>query len=413
MRVCIQWPRFGPIQLARLTAAHAYFQERGAEVIAFETAGDDLLYDWRVESGPVPFPREQVFPGRVHEEIPPPEMRAGVAAALDRIDPDAVAIMSYGFPDARACLGWCRRHRRAAINMYATSEGSAPRTGWRERIKRVIVGEFDAALVGGTRHRAYLEKLGFDPALIFTGYNAVDNAFFRRHAEEARRHPERVRHLPGLEAGGPYFLASNRFLAIKNLDGLLRAYHAYRQRVEAPWRLLLLGDGPDRPRLEAIIERERIEGVVLCGFRQIEELPAYYAHAGVFVHPSFKDTWGLVVNEAMATGLPVLVSDGSDCAPDLVIEGETGYRFAPEDTGRLTDLMVRLASDAAERQALGQRGQALIEAYAPEAFAHGLWQAVHAGLARADRGPSLAATVLNGALRLAERDVTSFHTQEI
>src|SRR5690606_12764814 len=283
------WPRFGPYHLARLRAAQAHFAAHGVEVIGFETAGNDALYEWRVERDAVPFRREQVFPDRVFEEVPPAEMHAGVTAALDRLDPDAVGIMSYGYPDARAALAWCRRRRRVAVITMETKADDAERVGWRERVKALIVAQFDAALVGGTPQRAYMEHLGFPPDLIFTTYNAVDNAYFREGAAAARANPDAYRHLPGLGSDEPFFLASNRFLPRKNLGRLLLAYGRYRERAAAggarPWRLLMLGDGVLRPELEQIVREERIEGVTFCGFQQIDALPAYYAFAGAFVHP--------------------------------------------------------------------------------------------------------------------------------
>lgn len=382
-------------------------------MIGFETAGNDLVYDWRVEHD-APLQREQVFPQRTFEEIPAPEIHARVTAALDRLAPDGVGIMSYGYPDARAALAWCRRHRKVAVNLWATNEHDTERTAWRERIKRIIVSLYDAALAGGTSHAAYLAKLGFNPDRIFYTQNVIDNAYFRREAEAARQAPDAYRHLPGLDEATPFFLASNRFTPIKNLDRLLQAYAYYRQRAEHPWRLLLLGDGPERPRLEAQIRNDWIDGVVLCGFRQIEELPPYYGRAGAFVHPTLKDTWGLVVNEAMAAGLPVLVSDRAGCTPDLVAEGKTGYSFDPLDVDQLTALMTHVAAPDTNRETMGAQGRHLIEErFSLDVFARGLWDAFEAGRAGADRPFSLEGRLVLGAVRLGARSVRSFHTADL
>ena len=409
--VCVQWPRFGPYHLARLRAAHHLFAEHSVEVVGVETAGNDLTYDWRVERGEEPFRRVQVFPDREFEAIPPAEMHVGVTAALDRLDPDAVAIISYSTPDARAALAWCRRRRRTAVLMAATKADDAPRVAWREHVKRRLVSQFDAALVGGTPQRRYLEALGFSPERIFQPYNVVDNAFFASGAEEARRASERWRSLPGLEANTPFFLASNRFLRPKNLDGLLQAYRRYREAAPRPWRLLLLGDGPERPGLEAIVREYGIEGVVFCGFRQVEELPAYYGLAAAFVHPALKETWGLVVNEAMAAGLPVLVSARAGCARDLVQDGQNGYLLDPRDEAALAGLMTRMASmPEGERAAMGRRSREIVDAWSPACFAKGLWRAVEAGKGAADRPLAPLPGALLWALRRTARTVNAFHT---
>lgn len=409
-RVCIQWPRFGPYHLARLHAAHRLFCEHDVEVIGLETAGHDATYAWRTEEGTSSFRHEKVFPNRTFDELTPLEIHSAVTARLDHLTPDAVAINSYSLPDARACLAWCRRHRRTAVVMCDSKADDAPRVAWRERVKSLIVRQFDAALLAGTPHRAYFEHLGFCAEAIFLGYDVIDNVFFREGAAAARRQPAAVRHLPGLEPATPFILASCRFIPRKNLDGLLHAYRIYRQHEDAPRRLVLLGDGPERPRLEATIRTYRIGGVTLAGFRQIDELPAYYGLASVFVHPPRVEQWGLVVNEAMAAGLPVLVSARAGCADDLVRDGDNGFRFDPEQPEELARLLRRVVATDTDRTAMGRRSQEIIAAWSLERFAEELWRAVQKGRERADRGLKPAARGVLWALRKTARSITSFHT---
>jgi glycosyltransferase involved in cell wall biosynthesis len=415
-RICVQWPRFGPLHLARLRATHTRFAERNVEVVGLETAADDAIYEWRVENDSQPFPRVQTFPDRVFDQIPPAEMHSGTLAVLDRLDPDAVAIMSYGGPDARAALAWCRRHRRAALLMMATKEDDAERVAWREWIKSHIVQQYDSAIVGGSPQRSYMEKLGLPPEVIFERYNAVDNEYFRAQAEAARRHPDAYRHLPGLDRDAPYFLASNRFIPRKNLDRLLLAYGRYRASVQqqggTPWRLLMLGDGALRPELERLVREQQIEGVGFCGFRQIEDLPVYYAFAGAFVHPALADQWALVVNEAMAAGLPVVVSTGAGCARDLVLDGENGFRFDPRDVEALASRLARIAAPDMDRAAMGRRSQDIVAGWSPEAFAESMWKAYEVGLARANRRASLLVQVILTGLNKISNDINAFHTVE-
>lgn len=414
MRLCIQWPRFGPYHLARLRETHALLGPKGVEVIGLETAGDDDLYEWRVEQDASSFRREQVFPNHTFESIPPATMHTGTFEALNRLDPDAVGIMSYGYPDARAAVAWCRRRRRVAVLMTDTKADDAVRIGWRERIKRLIIAQYDTALAAGTPHRDYLLQLRFPEERIFFGYDVVDNDFFRKGAHDARENPASYRHLPGLEDDRPYFLAVNRFLPFKNLSTLIQAYAAYVRRVPRPWPLLLIGDGPERLNLEKQIRTNGLDDVTLCGFRQIEDLPAYYGRAGAFVHPTLKDTWGLVVNEAMAAGLPVLVSDKAGCTPDLVVEGETGFSFAPLDVDQLTAHLERMADPAFDRVRMGQRAQQHIEQLLPlSRFSEELWRAAKVGKQFADRRANPLAQVLLTALNRGTQDVTAFHTADL
>jgi glycosyltransferase involved in cell wall biosynthesis len=131
------------------------------------------------------------------------------------------------------------------------------------------------------------------------------------------------------------------------------------------------------------------------GFKQYDELPAYYALASAFVLASVVEPWGLVVNEAMASGLPVLVSERCGCAASLVRAGENGYMFDPADTGAIGASMARMAhASDASRQEMGRASATIIEEFGPARFATGLLRA--AGHSCADRAtvPPLGSSVL-------------------
>lgn len=408
-KLCIHWPRLGPYHLARLSGAHGQALERDATIIALETAGNDTTYAWSQENAPVPYERTTVFQNRIYEDIPAQVLHEGITAALDRLQPDAVAITSYSTPDARASLMWCKQHRKAAILMSETKADDAPREAWREWVKSKLVDLFDAALVGGTPHQIYLEKLGFPFTHIFQGCDAVDNTYFQSRAAQIRQNPLQHTPLTGLQDPSPFFLASNRFVARKNLSRLIRAYEMYRERTRTPWRLLLLGDGPERPALEALVTDKKVAGVIFCGFRQIEELPTYYARASAFIHPALTEQWGLVVNEAMAAGLPVLVSKHAGCAMDLVADGENGFQFDPLNTNELADLLVVISDPQTDLQAMGTASQHIIANWSPERFGRQIWAAADAALQRSKR-QLLPGRPLLSLIQHSSRTVHSFHS---
>ena len=245
-------------------------------------------------------------------------------------------------------------------------------------------------LVGGAPQAAYARELGIPEEAIFHGYDAVDNVYFAEQAARVRdmAEVERAR----LDLPVRFFLAASRFVAKKNLFRLLDAYAAYRQRTGAgAWHLVLLGDGALRAQIESrIVRLDLIGRVMLPGFKQYEELPAWYGLASAFVHASTTEQWGLVVNEAMASGLPVLVSERCGCVPDLVEDGINGFTFDPYDVEALAGLMQRVAAMTDERRAaMGRAGQLIIADWGPERFADGLMQAVQAALRRPPRMPSL------------------------
>src|SRR4029077_15486068 len=174
-------------------------------------------------------------------------------------------------------------------------------------------------------------------------------------------------------------MPSALLLQNKNLVTLLRAYADYLRRSSAPgWDLVLLGDGPLRSQLLAECERLHITGKVhFPGFVQYDELPMYYALAGAFVHASISEPWGLVVNEAMASGLPFIVSKKCGCGPELLEEGRNGFSFSPEDIDELAALLLRMATFSdAERELMARTSRKIIGSWSIERFANGLRDAV-------------------------------------
>ena len=310
--------------------------------------------------------------------------RTNFATNLDRIlstlNPDVVAIPGWSAFEAITALRWCLRHSIPAVLMSESCRHDEPRQWGKEWIKRRLVSQFSAGLVGGEQHRIYLEELGMSPDRISVGYDVVDNHYFSAGVEDARsKHSIKAM----ADQAKPSFLASARFIAKKNLSRLLDAYQAYRLQilrassVMMPWNLTLLGDGPLRNDLESVVQQSGLqEFVSMPGFLQYDQLPSQYAKATAFIHASTTEQWGLVVNEAMAAGLPVLVSDRCGCAPDLVHENINGFTFNPYDTNSITDAMMRITRLSAERLvAFGVASQRLILEWGPQKFGQGIEQA--------------------------------------
>jgi len=233
------------------------------------------------------------------------------------------------------------------------------------------------------------------PDRIFDGYDVVDNEHFRKGAETARVYGQGLREPNNLPR--EYFLACARFEPKKNLERLIRGYAKYSRGIgRGAWRLLIVGDGPSRAELEILARDLGVaQGVVFGGLRGYEDLPAIYGLARAFVHASTTEQWGLVVNEAMAAGLPVLVSQRCGCSPELVDPGRNGFTFDPYDTEELSRLMLRLTGmSETQRAAMGQASAEIISRWTPETFAANLIKAVEVALA----APRPKAAVLDKAL---------------
>jgi glycosyltransferase involved in cell wall biosynthesis len=142
--------------------------------------------------------------------------------------------------------------------------------------------------------------------------------------------------------------------------------------------LVIVGDGAERASLEAQAAASGLTDVRFCGFRNQSELPAFFALATVFVLPSEREPWGLIVNEVMNAGRPVIVSDETGCQPDLITDGVEGVVFRTGDIDGLTDALRRVLLTAETSAAMGQRALERIRNWNFEQDVRGLRQAISA-----------------------------------
>lgn len=171
-----------------------------------------------------------------------------------------------------------------------------------------------------------------------------------------------------------YFFACTRFIARKNVDGLLRGYAIYRQAAGATaWGLVIAGSGEEKAAYDTLARELALEGVLWPGFVQYDDLPTYYGLASAFVHPAHAEAWGLVVNEALACGLPVIVSRSVGACGELVDHGGNGFLFDPTSPADLAARLAAVASlETGSRQAMQAAAVATAANWTPQRFATGL-----------------------------------------
>jgi len=371
-KICLLWHRFGPYHHARFKAARKVL-----DVVGVEFSSVDPTYAWDRVDSKSPANMVTLF-DRFSQDIPVPEIRRRVDEVFSGLDPAAVVIPGWSDRVPLAALDWCLRRRVPAVLMSPSQKSDAPRVWVKEWPKQRIVRRFSAALVGGGPQKRYLTGLGFSEGKIFTGYNVVDNAHFYGGAMKARKAGKALRKSLGLPED--YFVLSTRFVPKKNLERFLEAYVLYTKRVKGKaWSLVLLGDGPGRARLEKMVEERALRNFVcMPGFKQYNELPVYYGLANALALPSTSEQWGLVVNEAMAAGLPVLVSRACGCCEDLVKDGENGYLMDPLDTDQMASVLARMGQAKKKSTNMGAKSLEIIGRWCPDRFAQGLSRAVEA-----------------------------------
>ncbi|NBV22694.1 MAG: glycosyltransferase family 1 protein [Proteobacteria bacterium] len=272
--------------------------------------------------------------------------------------PEVAELIRTGGFDAFVVSGWylkaylqgmraCRRYG-VPVLVRGDSQLVTPRSLLKRLLKRVshrwLVQQFDGFLVVGERNRQYLAYYGVPAAKMFPVPHFVDNAWFAARARMTGAEREALRATWGADPQTMVALFVGKFIPKKRPGDLLAAMHHLSNRgAGGPLLAVMVGSGELEPTLRADAERMGV-AVKFVGFKNQTELPACYAAADVLVLPSDGgETWGLVVNEAMACGRPAIVSDAVGCAPDLITPGETGFTFRTGDVVRLAGCIEQCA----------------------------------------------------------------------
>lgn len=353
--MAVLWVHFGPYHLARLRALR-----QKCEVAAIEFASGQQMYGWQSEAS-----SEVITLSRTVYE------RGGSFAnvirlwgALNGVDARYLFIPGYREPLAILAALWGKMHGRTNVLMLDSTAIDQARSTWREKTKAWIARSFfHKAFVSGKRSAVYLQSLTGKTLPFEEGYDVVDNDFLASRVALIRSN-DKSEGQPGP------FLFVGRLAEVKNLPLLLDAYRSYKQD-GGHRNLEIVGHGPLEHSLKASVQRAGLEvSIQFFGFQSYDSLPAWYARTACLILPSVSEPWGLVVNEAMASGLPVMVSDRCGCADDLVEDGLNGYIFSAKDADSLTKCMVTFdALSEADRRAMGRRSQEIIARFSPETWA--------------------------------------------
>lgn len=362
--------RMGPYHYARATALR-----RWADVVTIEYSALDETYAWDQVRDRGEVGRVTLFSDKPISSHSRGDVVARVRKALFAERPQILAIPGWDAPASLIALAWAVETGTPTVLMSDSQQHDESRWWWKEVVKTRVVRLHGAGFVAGRRQAAYLEALGMSRDRVVLGVDAIDNEHFAAGAAAAVRDERRVRERLLLPA--QYFLSACRFVTEKNVQTLIRAYARYRARVGSrAWSLVLVGDGPLMPAIMRLrAELGVTDAVHLMGFRQYDELPAFYGLAGVFVLASTREPWGLVVNEAMAAGLPVLVSGRCGCAHELVAEGRNGFLLDPLDADALAAQLERLADDRELRRRMGDASREIVGHWGLERFDRGLQEA--------------------------------------
>jgi glycosyltransferase involved in cell wall biosynthesis len=249
---------------------------------------------------------------------------------LKKSNPDVIFISGWSSPADLFSLFWGVVNSKHVVVMSDSQLNDFKRFKFIELVKSKILSSVSGAFVAGELHKKYIETLGVSSHKVLMGYDVVDNNHFMGQSHKNRKD----------------FIISARLINKKNISFLLHAYKKYlslyiaSSSIDSPWNLIILGDGPLKKCLIKLASQLDIERFVYFeGFVQYPDLPNYYSKAGALLLGSTTEQWGLVVNEAMASGLPIIVSKACGCVPELVFDGVNGFAIDGYDISEWAERM--------------------------------------------------------------------------
>ena len=286
----------------------------------------------------------------------------GIWRALRDAAPDCVVVSGWSTFASQAAIAWCRL-RHVPYVLLVESHDDGPKPPWRRRVKETVVPPVvagaESVLVTGSLARDSVVSLGARPERVRVFANTVDVERFGDQADRLATRRHELRAGFGLTPEDVAVVTVARLAPEKGMDVLLRAVAATGdERLVA----VLVGDGPERSSLEELAAGLGIRAT-FAGDRPWESIAEAYVAADVFALLSEHEPWGVVVNEAAACGLPLVLSDRVGAARDLLRDGENGLLVPAGDVDAAADALACLASDAGLRESMGARSRELVRSF--------------------------------------------------
>ena len=256
-----------------------------------------------------------LFPNNANSELSKTEIESALFQKLSEIGPDVIIAGSIVFYSGALGLKWAKDHKKKFIMFDDAKPSNVKRNFVVQRIKDLITNQIDALWLPSNDYDHEYSLL-YDKTKIrfFYGYNSIDNNLFKLD-----KPPKFDNHK---------ILCVARLVPIKNFENLFKAWQLVEQ-VNTSEQLAIIGDGPLLQDLKQLTESLQLKRVAFLGIVPNDEIPNYLYEADAFILPSWSESWGLVVNEAMAAGLPVLLSNKINAADTLLKNGVNGYSFSP------------------------------------------------------------------------------------
>ena len=298
----------------RLLFLRDFLKSKDTDLYAVELFGKGSPYDFD------PFSKTEawwdcLFPSNSFNELSKYQIKDKVFAKLDEINPDVIIAGSIVFYSGALGLRWAKKNKKKFIMFDDAKPSWVKRNFVVQAIKNLITSQIDALWLPSDEYdKEYTALYSKKKIHYLYGYNCVDNELFRFKDQK--------------KLDNNKIITVGRLVPKKNVENLLSAWKFVEAHNDT-YTLVILGDGPLFPELKNFARSNKLKRVEFLGMVPNDKIPEHLFNADAFISPSLYESWGLVANEAMAAGLPILLSDKFNAAGTLLKDGVNGYIFDP------------------------------------------------------------------------------------
>ncbi len=368
----IYWP-------ARLNALNKVLNKRGDILEVIEIAGEGSHYAFSKKENQTNLHWHILFPKEKPENLTGSTIQKQLFPLLDTLQPAVIIAGAIAFPSGALAVAWGKKNNKKVIVFDDAKIDAVKRNPFINYIKQAVYNGVDAMFYPASDWEETGRYWKFEKAQLFYGVDVVDNDFWGTPSDLK-------------EQWGKYFVSVGRQIPKKNYFPIAQAYVRYRKEIgNDAFNWILIGDGPEHERIVKFIQENHCEDkVFFLPFLPQEELLSIYQHAEALICSSSSETWGLVINEAMAGGCPVIASIQCGATNTLVHDGVNGFQFSCEDVDKLTELMLAYHNlPLNKKEAMKKASKQIISNWGLERFAKGCCEAIDFVTAQPKRKTSI------------------------
>ncbi|MXV17408.1 glycosyltransferase family 4 protein [Hufsiella ginkgonis] len=379
MRVVLLNNDFRVYWKGRLGYFHQFLTSKGIDLHAIELFGKGSPYQFDTYNN-----KESwwtcLFPENSSDELSKKNIERTLFGALDNADPDVIIAPSIVFFAGALGLRWAKKNKKKFIMFDDAKPSHLKRNMIVQWVKDMITSAVDGLWLPSKDYDAEYSSLYKHDIYFFHGYNCVDNDLFKNLGVNSLDH-KRV-------------ICVARIVPIKNLRNLLRAWKQVEQS-DQQYELNIVGDGPQLGSLQQLAQKLKLKRVVFTGAVDNHNLPGYFHRSDAFILPSLSESWGLVVNEAMAAGLPVLLSSRINAGKYLLHEDINGFGFDPTATREISAAIlkyIRLKAD--KKREMADNSLSIINTMSYQHMGNELVKALHNIAVKRYKKPGFLSSIL-------------------